>query len=62
MAGDSIAREQLALLLKTTQIDRRLCTRVVPMRVLVLGFPRTGTACMNSLRSFVCTGRVADSE
>lgn len=28
------------------KIDRRQCTRVVPMRVLVLGMCRTGTACM----------------
>lgn len=27
-------------------IDRRTCTRVVPMRVLALGFARTGTASM----------------
>lgn len=27
------------------RIDRRQCTRVVPMRVLVLGMCRTGTAC-----------------
>ncbi len=26
-------------------IDRRHCTRVVPMKVLCLGMPRTGTAC-----------------
>jgi hypothetical protein len=26
-------------------IDRRGVTRTVPMRVLVLGYPRTGTAC-----------------
>ena len=27
------------------KIDRRQCTRVVPMRVLVLGMCRTGTHC-----------------
>jgi len=27
------------------KIDRRTCTRVVPMKVLVLGMCRTGTAC-----------------
>ena len=27
------------------KIDRRQCTRVVPMKVLVLGMCRTGTAC-----------------
>lgn len=26
-------------------VDRRTCTRVVPMRVLVLGMMRTGTMC-----------------
>lgn len=29
-----------------TDIDRRQCERVVPMRVLALGLGRTGTACM----------------
>ena len=28
-----------------TDIDRRNCRRVVPMRVLILGLGRTGTAC-----------------
>lgn len=28
------------------RINRRQCSRVVPMRVLVLGMCRTGTACM----------------
>jgi hypothetical protein len=28
-----------------TDIDRRQCKRVVPMRVLALGLGRTGTAC-----------------
>jgi len=28
-----------------TDIDRRKCQRVVPMRVLALGLGRTGTAC-----------------
>jgi hypothetical protein len=31
-----------------TQIDRRYCRRVVPMKVLILGLGRTGTACENS--------------
>lgn len=34
------------------RIDRRQCTRVVPMRVLVLGMCRTGTACMQRLPHF----------
>lgn len=29
-----------------TDIDRRQCTRKVPMKVLILGLGRTGTACM----------------
>lgn len=28
------------------KIDRRQCTRIVPMKVLVLGMCRTGTACV----------------
>lgn len=28
-----------------TDIDRRKCRRVVPMKVLILGLGRTGTAC-----------------
>lgn len=28
-----------------TDIDRRTCTRVVPMRVICAGLPRTGTMC-----------------
>lgn len=28
-----------------TEIDRRNCRRVVPMKVLVLGLSRTGTEC-----------------
>ncbi len=28
-----------------TDIDRRLCRRIVPMEVMNLGFPRTGTMC-----------------
>lgn len=32
-----------------TCIDRRQCHRTVPMKVLVLGVGRTGTACMFNL-------------
>ena len=28
-----------------TNIDRRLCKREVPLRVIALGLPRTGTSC-----------------
>lgn len=31
-----------------TDINRRNCTRSVPMKVLILGVGRTGTACMCS--------------
>jgi hypothetical protein len=31
-------------------IDRSKCKREVPMKVLVLGLVRTGTACMNQTR------------
>ncbi|SLM39230.1 hypothetical protein LPUS_09732 [Lasallia pustulata] len=36
-------RERFPELYNQTNIDRRTCTRVVPMRVLVLGMMRTGT-------------------
>lgn len=32
-----------------TDIDRRTCTRVVPMKVICAGMPRTGTFCMLAL-------------
>ncbi len=35
------------------KINRRECTRVVPMRILVLGMCRTGTACTNMSSSLV---------
>jgi hypothetical protein len=31
-----------------TNIDRRKCSRIVPMRVLALGLSRTGTECWAS--------------
>ena len=31
---------------RVTNIDRRLCRRVVPLKVVVLGMARTGTECM----------------
>lgn len=31
-----------------TDINRRTCSRKVPMKVLVLGLGRTGTACMST--------------
>lgn len=31
---------------RVTNIDRRLCRRVVPLKVIVLGMARTGTDCM----------------
>ncbi|KAK4561647.1 hypothetical protein LTR86_004326 [Recurvomyces mirabilis] len=36
----------------TTSIDRRTCTRVVPMRVLCLGVSRTGTTCHDETYHF----------
>lgn len=33
------------------KIDRRQCTRVVPMKVLVLGMCRTGTACKETMQT-----------
>ncbi|KAJ5175635.1 uncharacterized protein N7482_001512 [Penicillium canariense] len=32
----------------STDIDRRYCAREVPMKVIMLGFPRTGTASLTS--------------
>ena len=37
------------LFVEDRDIDRRNCKRVVPMTVLSLGMPRTGTACQPSL-------------
>jgi hypothetical protein len=31
---------------KDTDVNRRQCTRQVPMKVLILGVGRTGTACL----------------
>lgn len=33
-----------------TNIDRRQCRRVVPMKVLVLGLCRTGTMCESPIK------------
>lgn len=33
-----------------TDINRRECTRQVPMKVLILGLGRTGTACTSTVR------------
>lgn len=50
--GKAIGRPKLSnedrfpeLYYPNRKIDRRKCVRVVPMRVLVLGMCRTGTAC-----------------
>lgn len=44
-----------------TDIDRRQCKRKVPMKVLILGLGRTGTACASSppainppISNFIC--------
>lgn len=34
-----------------TKIDRRACTRRVPMKVLILGMPRTGSTCMITVKA-----------
>ena len=36
------------LFMPQTDIDRRQCERVVPIEVMNLGFPRTGTMCKSS--------------
>ena len=42
------------LFLPQTDIDRRQCKRVVPMEVMNLGFPRTGTMCKSgSSKSYI---------
>lgn len=33
---------------RTTNIDRRQCSRVVPLKILCLGLSRTGTSCQSS--------------
>ena len=38
-------RERFPELFVESNIDRRKCERVVPMKVLVLGFMRTGSQC-----------------
>ena len=42
-------RERFPELFVESNIDRRKCERVVPMKVLVLGFMRTGSQCAFSL-------------
>lgn len=37
--------ERFPELLVNTNIDRRICQRVVPLKVIVVGMPRTGTQC-----------------
>lgn len=39
-------RERFPELFVESNIDRRKCERVVPMKVLVLGFMRTGSQCV----------------
>lgn len=38
--------ERFPELFVNTNIDRRICRRVVPLKVIVVGMPRTGTQCM----------------
>ena len=40
-----------------TDINRRTCSRKVPMKVLILGLGRTGTACMFSSHRCNCVRR-----
>lgn len=42
--------ERLPELFFNTNIDRRTCRRVVPLKVIVVGMPRTGTQCMYNAR------------
>ncbi len=45
MAKSMTDREQFPDYFVEEDIDRRRCTRVVPMKVLVIGMLRTGTLC-----------------
>jgi hypothetical protein len=40
-----------------TDINRRTCSRKVPMKVLILGLGRTGTACKFSVLAALATPR-----
>ena len=40
------AHERFPELFVNTNIDRRTCRRVVPLKVIVVGMPRTGTQCI----------------
>ncbi len=53
MADTSLNRQRFPEMFEFEkgQIDRRTCRRVVPMEVLALGLPRTGTACKPVLSS-----------
>lgn len=42
--------ERFPELFVNTNIDRRMCQRVVPLKVIVVGMPRTGTQCMHNAR------------
>lgn len=44
-----------------TDFDRRECTRKVPMKVLILGLGRTGTACMSYNHPLPSSGPSFDS-
>lgn len=46
MARIRSAKDMFPELFVDTNIDRRKCERVVPLKVIVLGMPRTGTQCM----------------
>ena len=41
-----IEEERFPELFVHTNIDRRICQRVVPLKVIVVGMPRTGTQCI----------------
>lgn len=43
-------KERFPELFVNTSIDRRKCSRVIPLKVIVVGMPRTGTQCMHNAR------------
>ena len=48
--GAMTEEERFPELFVNTNIDRRTCQRVVPLKVIVFGMPRTGTQCMHNAR------------
>ena len=52
--GLTMREKHPELFMPETNIDRRQCQRVVPMEVMNLGFPRTGTMCKSDALQTYC--------